>query len=964
MSLYKVISNYYIDMLDYLNEGVKEYGTIDEYFNNIKDEPSKRAFMVKVCTLFQRLDILARAENSYYQQSEKTNLFYFVIIILLLAFTLCIMIYFFMDNLKNFPEFKKNAAKNAIVYCLSYMLMFTFFYLILYNVNATRIQNKNRRNELNSETLTKFYNLIGIGSDQLDLKTTLVYIGYAYTQSKSQVDLIERGLVKYEDMLNKLKKYKSGYSVNFVAAYDDNVTQLKDAFKKFYEGDKVKGKDGYTMVREAVVTSSNILILKEINSIMKEYYKIAKLEPGVNLDEQQEIVNKLIVDKYVIKELSLLNEDSLSSQNKAVDIITTLISEDGKAVTEQMKEEAAISLKKNLDSSAFKAEHDFMVQTYLYLVTYMYQLHVGVDNSDVAFPSTIKSHLPMLINLSTIDQNSKSNYEYIKSQFTDNHTMFMKDWIERSKTLTEKTPLYAEALGTLVPLFDNQYIKATILITGRYYMLYDYDYMMAKLNDLIISKSLGTELSKLYMDTIKNVLKSYFFPECVKVLKSRIADVEYLERAFISRIAANLVTTNISVAQYSSYIVSQLGSIKEMNENLSSMYTNIITKIDQEVKKKRQNNMKRLGEVASLSRFKDLETFIKTIDDYSYNDFKYNLDISFLKEITEEFYNSVSRAVYDRNKYGTIKDIHFEKRKNIKMLQQALSMIGVILCLCLVYFYISVVEDQRTLKKQIFILQNEISTTTDGSIKNEKKELLKEYKNMQIDIFIKYAIPGAAFFFIVALMISYYKKVKDTHEFNKETIDSNTFQFKTSINDLNDMFAKLDKNINIANRNQKIKDLTIISIDDKTDVHKSVLNIIDKFEKCNYVIVSAKAELPFPYTDVIIDSFMIAITLLCILYIVAQFRPITRIDNIKELNKLLEKGQYLDGDETFKQEVKDFALCHDQEIDSIIFTLKIIFFVFIFMFLIFYSSKILASSNDFMYGLYNSMYFEESRCYE
>jgi hypothetical protein len=159
-----------------------------------------------------------------------------------------------------------------------------------------------------------------------------------------------------------------------------------------------------------------------------------------------------------------------------------------------------------------------------------------------------------------------------------------------------------------------------------------------------------------------------------------------------------------------------------------------------------------------------------------------------------------------------------------------------------------------------------------------------------------------------------------------------------------------------------IKEIPQISVDDKTRIYEKMKVIVDKYEKCNYVLATQKNDIPFPYTEAILDMFMITACVVCIVFLLGTINPIEKLKTIKELNKLKERGIYQENDPDFISEAKEKAQCHDQDIDAVIFTLKIMFFMFIILFLVFYATKIISSTSEFEFGLYNSVYFEESMC--
>ena len=103
---------------------------------------------------------------------------------------------------------------------------------------------------------------------------------------------------------------------------------------------------------------------------------------------------------------------------------------------------------------------------------------------------------------------------------------------------------------------------------------------------------------------------------------------------------------------------------------------------------------------------------------------------------------------------------------------------------------------------------------------------------------------------------------------------------------------------------------------------------------------------------------------MCIFYAVWKISPGKRLTEIRKLTLLRNKGKYEDGTKAFSTEVSTKAECHDREMESIAFMFKVLFFMFIIIFLVFYSSKVITSTSEFEFALYSSTFLEESRCYE
>jgi Na+-transporting methylmalonyl-CoA/oxaloacetate decarboxylase gamma subunit len=225
-------------------------------------------------------------------------------------------------------------------------------------------------------------------------------------------------------------------------------------------------------------------------------------------------------------------------------------------------------------------------------------------------------------------------------------------------------------------------------------------------------------------------------------------------------------------------------------------------------------------------------------------------------------------------------------------------------------------------------------------------------------------IPIAFAVFLVCLLQSVYKKAQARHNFNRETIDNNTSEFRAALQDLRVMFEDFESKITRAQMNSTIKVLTHIGAEEKTQLYEKLKIMIDKYDKCNYVLAVGKNEIPFPYTEVIIDGFMVLLILIAVVWVIGEIAPAQRFKDIKKNNKRQEEALYKSSDATWTDAVIAEAQCHDASMENIMFTLKILFFIFIVMFLIFYATKVLASTSEYEFGIYNSMYFEESICLE
>ena len=67
--------------------------------------------------------------------------------------------------------------------------------------------------------------------------------------------------------------------------------------------------------------------------------------------------------------------------------------------------------------------------------------------------------------------------------------------------------------------------------------------------------------------------------------------------------------------------------------------------------------------------------------------------------------------------------------------------------------------------------------------------------------------------------------------------------------------------------------------------------------------------------------------------------------------------------EALTKELDTARACHQVDMDVIIFSIKIAFVAFIILFLIIYSVNIISSSTNFKRGLFNSVYYQQRKCY-
>ena len=400
----------------------------------------------------------------------------------------------------------------------------------------------------------------------------------------------------------------------------------------------------------------------------------------------------------------------------------------------------------------------------------------------------------------------------------------------------------------------------------------------------------------------------------------------------------------------------------ESSPTQSSFMTNLYNRITTEVYIKQQTSLRSISGTNKVdNKYYTPYGFLLNLNNIPYEDFKEGCDVQYLSQIIGSFYNRISNAKYNYS----LDDINYQGHKAKVLFQQFMSMFMIILALAYAYFVFSWFNawgKKRKVQKEELEKYEEKYEEGDESGQKGKK-LKTQHGRESINMCIMFGIVSAGCFFIFTMVYSSYEKRKSIFEYNIEIIESNTSDFKDSINQL---LAKMNEFDSVASKTplDYIGNIPCIKDIDKFEVQTLLLNIIDKFEKCNYILETSKNKFPFPYSELMIDIFMIAVILGGVAYLSSNFKIGEKYAQIMEWKQLvfdLENG--ITAEAVKLDHVIREAVCHDNEMDNIAYTVKVIFFVFIFLFLLYYSVKLLESSNGFKTGIYNSAYFDENQCY-
>lgn len=468
---------------------------------------------------------------------------------------------------------------------------------------------------------------------------------------------------------------------------------------------------------------------------------------------------------------------------------------------------------------------------------------------------------------------------------------------------------------------------------------------------------------------------------------------DYLK--MINKIASDIMPYNIDLSKYSEFIINALSSklTGTVTAEQTTFITNLFQLLNKEIYIKKQASLGNImpNNIKNASRFYSENEFITNLDEMVYLDLSEGMNIQYLEDIMSNFTERINL----RKEKKSLDDLHYEDDKFQAIYRRFILLFMIIICLIFVYFIISWLHDLQVLRagnderslytqqkiaeyeeKRIKAMEQLKNTQTESmkteaiktieSVTSEIKKLVEDSTNTHygVNLFIRLLVPAGLFLFLISIVYSKYIRTSDINKYNQEIASSNTSEFLASIKQLNKMFkVEIDPAIN--NKLTHIKDLTQITDPQKFIFFDLAKNMIDKFEKCNYVREASKTKFPFPYAEVSIDVFMLIITIIGVVYISGSFAPGATFNDIIALKKI--RNQVNDGIIQLDSSLKEQLIKHEQEhsdnIQVIIISIKVIFFAIIIMFLVYYSMKVLSSSSDFQAGIYSSKYYDNSETY-
>jgi hypothetical protein len=982
-SVYRIVGVHYNDLLDFLHakglrhgasravggEGVKGYL---KYVAGNSDDliPHQIEMMMKVANTVWSVNNLRENAKLFWASYRKNNNALRSIIIMMTVFIGCFITYLLFAN--ELPKLDKLDAsgqakiKVILIHLIIYLIVLAVLLVMEKNFHEKTKEGKSMIEDIGVDFAKFEAEILGLPTE---ISKALLIMLYDARQSNEFKRRYYRSLksditsnkqdkntnpkltekVFTEDSFNSIFTYNSKekiVSVDRLQLYRTIQAKLNGALLSFYDGG-----NGYLKMKKVIVSSNTIMMIREMKLSLNYYYSLIQAAiPELEDDDIAEEKKRQIIDKTVVAELKKLN--LVSNPNIGEDLSdaekTTLIQE-------------------NTSDDAIEAQLLILVTHICYFAFFCYPLYLGKAPLDASFPIIdFEPKMPHNQKLSVmVYQDIIDTY---KTVYTKHYTNYMTKMKATTET-TDKILIIADMFNThFKAIFKRIFIEVSYALKGGYLFIFDEVQMQSIFRQSFAGLAPFASIqdynfTETMIPIVSNTIINELWQEYRNEMKTN-TQLETIKADIVSDVSTALVKTQIKdIARYKPYIFERLASPSQ-----TSTYSELISKIDKELQLKRVTNSGDIFASESSKRFITEDDFVAKIDKVSFRDLYNGFNSDYLLDIVKGFYVKISENT--QNKRRTLKDIYYTQEKTLQQVKILLILLGHILVAVGVYYTIVLYEERERVKseQERDITSLEKQSSTDPS--DPRLYLAyKRQRNYEAMYWMKLGALYVSLFFFLMLMISFYKKARAKFDFNRETIEANTAELKSAIDALNTQMQYLrNQVVSTGGQNAKLNTLvgklTEISKSDKLSMFKKVITIVDKFEKCNYINVASKVQLPFPYTEITMDMFMLIVTIMTLFYITARIKPLERIRKIKDLRRQRERTLMGEQDKELLAELNEYYNCHISDMDSLMFAIRIVVFLAIIMFMMFYSSLVISSSNQFKAGLYNSLYFEQGRCYD
>ena len=843
MSINKIVSNYFQDLLDYLDlVSIQNNNSLDQYFENIQDS-SKIDLIQKIAQIYEKLDTLKVSEILYWNEVSINDTWFLIIMSLTVIIISFVTLYFYFSTIKT--KLIIDILKMTLIYLCLYLIGFSIMLVILINGGDSKKYN-NACKEKNKDLITNLiYNKIlnSYNNETKGINNLFLYIGYR----------IKKKTVQYKKYYNLMKSFNPPQFSN-IFKYDDIQEVHKDIdyllIYNLLEKDIVLSLEnlydngnGYDDIYEILLLSDNIYLLNTCNKIMNYYYFITYSEHHPKKENDNKIIDKLVISQ--IKLLDQNYKDHIENINELYDL-------------------SGIEWQRIIQTFTFLYMECWSLYNKYHKFTINNDLKNKIHNN--TYGSLQIENNECLPNDKTCMTESIDYMKKIKTYFKKIHITYFDSSLSQIENINNEN----DALDIIM----NYQIKYKPLFIGLYNemlkKIWNIDLFPLKYNFIY------DQLMENFNSKFADMPDKYTEDFCNIILRKLVYEIydsfnKSLTKTLINKAGHQLMKFNeINLLKHTKYIFDNIDidfnnlSINEQRK-YKEFYLNLLNKINNVIILKKQSN----DQTRNNIKFLQNSDFIKVFDTVSWSDFKNGININYYSKIVDIFYKKTNDVINNKSKRISPDNIFYDQEKKLKLYLIVVIVSTIVLILGLIYFIINKLIDHPTGKN------------------NESKY---NFNNRILNYIIQIVAPAIGIFFIIILIISCYTKKVASLNFNKEIIDTNTKLLNDSLNNFNKTIMFLDQKI--TNPDNNVVDINILGNDQKNDIFENLKNIVTQFDKCNYLLITHNESLQFPYTEIVVNLIMVIIMIIIMIYIFNQFQPIITIINIKNLYKMKHDAEY------------------------------------------------------------------------
>lgn len=956
-NFFRISGVHYTDLLDFLKQQTLKFGNLDNYFGQLTNNLSSQVeLMLKVSDVYTTIESLKKNMQDYWKSVySRTRIVRIVLgfLVASLIITGIVLIGYEIKNMKKEKLPGLTQGKHIVLYLSILFISISIVLLIERNLKHKQKQALKMKASVDddytylkttvlvmNEKIIKAMVLYNYGEKRARQKTKEMY------KTLESICKSDNSIFTLNDLYGIFIKDKTGLTTHTDLLYNFISPKMNEALKVFYSDG-----NGYDRMRKIIVSGSTVLMMKEMKSNMQNYYNLVQVDNSEDKEEDNE-QQQQIIKNIVVK--NLIEKNVIMQPNNGINI-------------DENKKSAL--LQKNLDVQSTKGSFDALLRQLAFICYFVYPIFNQKMPEDPDFYANMPNNTNDATQQQIIGSALLAKFKLVYNG-SDGTVSPYGNTANIAKNFSSTD--YSSLINTINDLIKSYFIVDLDKlfqgfasgIQGDYMFVYDEKYMQTQLQYVITTVYPFRLISDSNYDTL---ITQYIAQMIIPQLWNMYAESDAIDQrknvainSFVTETSDALISSDIkSITKFRPFILDELNKnpIAAANDAYNlNIYNSVLMKLEQAIVKKHTNQLnstKLTNDTIDYSRFSPYEGFEQKINDMSLRDLTADLNATYLSDIVNSFYKKISADTQEQK--NTIYDLYYEQNKTQDMLKMIVVVTVIMLVLGVIYFALTMAEEYSSLK---FKHSNDEKALRGN--KSDLDRLNNDFRDIMLVFVMKCIIFPVAIFFLIMLIISFYRKHVIKTTFNKEQVESNTADFKKALNDLNNLMSS----IHVTPIDNNIGTLAI-SKETKEEIRKKIITTIDKYEKCNYINKAAQYVLPFPYTEITLDLFMIALVIIAFVYITSLVSPLDKISKIKQLYKNKEKIEYGgDIDKELQDEINEVFACHTADIDTLMFAMKIIGFMFVVIFLLFYSTLIMSSTNEFGQGLYNSMYFEQGRCYE